>query len=41
MEQAELHCSQVVNVEVSIYPFFLNTETKISSGSHAKAETKN
>ena len=39
MEQTELHSSQLVNVEVSIYPFFLNMKTEISSGSHAKAET--
>ena len=40
MEQAKLHSSQLVNVEVSIYPFFLNMKTAISSGSHAKTETK-
>ena len=40
MEQAELHSSQLVNVEVSIYPFFLNMKTEINSGSHAKTETK-
>ena len=40
MEQAELHSSQLVNVEVSIYPFFLNMKTEISSGSDAKAETR-
>ena len=40
MEQAELHSSQRVNVEVSIYPFFLNMKTEINSGSHAKTETK-
>ena len=39
MEQAELHSSQLVNVEVSIYSFFLNMKTEISSGSDAKAET--
>ena len=39
MEQAELHSPQLVDIEVSIYPFFLNTKTEISSGSHAKAET--
>ena len=38
-EQAEFHSSQLVNVEVSIYLFFLNMKTEISSGSHAKAET--
>ena len=40
MKQAELHSFQMVNVEVSINPFFLNMETEIISGSHAKAETK-
>ena len=40
MEQRELHTSQLVNVEISIYPFFLNMKTELSSGSHAKAETK-
>ena len=40
LEQAELHSPQLVNIEVSIYPFFLNMKTEISSGSHAKAETK-
>ena len=40
MEQAELHSPQLVNVDVSIYPFFLNMKTEISIGSHAKTETK-
>ena len=40
MEQTELHSSQLVNVEISIYTFFLNMKTEKSSGSHAKAETK-
>ena len=40
MEQAELHSPQLVNLEVSIYPFFLNMKTEISIGSHAKTETK-
>ena len=40
MEQAELHSPRLVKVEVSIYPFFLNMKTQISSGSHAKTETK-
>ena len=35
-EQAELHSAQLVDVEVSIYPFFLNMETEISIGNHAK-----
>ena len=39
MEQAELHSPQLVDIEVSIYPFFLNTKTEISSGGHAEAET--
>ena len=39
-EQAEPHSSQLVNVEVSIYPFFLNMKTEINSGSHAKTEIK-
>ena len=39
-EQAELHSPQLVNVEVSIYPFFPNMKTEISIGSHAKTETK-
>ena len=40
MEQAELHSPQLVNVEGSIYPFFLNMKTEKSIGSHAKTETK-
>ena len=40
VEQAELHSPQLVILEVSIYPFFLNMKTEISSGSHAKTETK-
>ena len=40
MEQAELHSPQLVDIEVSIYPFFLNMKTEISSGSRAKAQTK-
>ena len=40
MEQAELHSSQLVKVEISIYPFFLNMKTETNSGSHAKTETK-
>ena len=40
MEQAELQSSQLVNVEVTIYPFFLNMKTEKSSGSHGKTETK-
>ena len=40
MEKAEFQSPQLINVEVSIYPFFLNMETETSSGSHAKAETK-
>ena len=40
MEQAEIHSTQLVNIEVSIYPFFLNKKTEISIGSHAKTETK-
>ena len=40
MEQEELHSPQLVNVELSIYPFFLNMETEISIGRHAKTETK-
>ena len=40
MEQAELHSPQLVNLEVSIYPFFLNTKTEISFGSHDKTQTK-
>ena len=39
MEQAELHSSQLVNIEVSIYLFFLNMKTETSSDSDAKAET--
>ena len=39
MEQAELHSTQLVNMEVSIYPFFLNMKTEISIGNHAKTET--
>ena len=40
MEQAEIHSPQLVNVEVSIYPFLLNMKTEINIGSHAKTETK-
>ena len=40
MEQAELHSPQLVNVEVSVYPFFLNMKMEISIESHAKIETK-
>ena len=40
MEQAEVHSPQLVNIEVSIYPFFLNMKTEISIGSHTKTETK-
>ena len=40
MEQAELHSPQLFNIEVSIYPFFLNMKTEISIDSHAKTETK-
>ena len=40
MEQTELHFPQLVNVEITIYPLFLSMKTEISSGSHAKAETK-
>ena len=40
MEQTELHSPQLVNVEVSIYPFFLNMKTEISIGSHAKTQIK-
>ena len=40
MEQAELHSPQLVNIEVSIYSFFLNMKTEISIGSHSKTETK-
>ena len=36
MEQAEVHSATLVDVEVSNYPFFLNTETEISSGNYAK-----
>ena len=39
-EQTELHSCQLVNVEISLYPFFLNTKTEISSGNHAKTGTK-
>ena len=40
MEQPELHSPQLVDIEVPIYPFFLNMKTEISSGSHDKTETK-
>ena len=40
MEQAGIHSPQLVNIEVSIYPFFQNMKTEISIGSHAKTETK-
>ena len=40
MEQAELHSPQLVNIEVSIYPFFLNMKTEKSNGSDAKTQTK-
>ena len=38
MEQVELHSPQLVKIEVSIYPFFLNMETEISIDSYAKTE---
>ena len=34
--ETELHFPQMVDVEWSIYPFFLNMETEISPGNHAK-----
>ena len=40
MEQTKLHTSQLVKLEKSIYPFFLNMQTEKSSGSHVKAETQ-
>ena len=40
MEQADFHSPQLVNVEVSIHPFFLNKKTEINIGSHTKTETK-
>ena len=40
MEQVELHSPQLVNIEISIYPSFLNMKTEISFDSHAKTETK-
>ena len=40
MEQVKFHFPQLVNIEVSIYPFFLNMKTKISSGSHANTATE-
>ena len=40
MEQAELHSPQLVNIEVCIYPFFLNMKTELGSGSHHKQQTK-
>ena len=36
MEQTELHFAQMVDVEVSLYPFFLIMETEISRGNYAK-----
>ena len=38
MEQTKLHFRQLVDVDVSIYPFLLNMKTEKSSGNHAKAE---
>ena len=35
MEQTELHSAQLVDVEVSIYPFFRKMETEKSRGNHA------
>ena len=40
MEQAELLSPQLVNIEVSLYPFFPNMKTEIRIESHAKTETK-
>ena len=40
MEQTKLHSRQLVDVEVSIYPFFLNMKTELSSCSLAKDKTK-
>ena len=31
-EQAKLHSVQLVNIEVSIYPFFLNREKQLHMG---------
>ena len=39
IEQPELRSPQLVSVEVSIYPFFLNMKTEISIGTQTKAET--
>ena len=40
MEQAELHSPQLVIIEVSIYPCFLNMKTEISIGGHVKKQNK-
>ena len=40
MEQTELHSAQLVNVKVSIYPFFLNKETSINMGNIRKGNLK-
>ena len=36
MNRKELQFPQMVDVEGSIYPFFLNMETEISPGNHVK-----
>ena len=39
MEQTKLRSPQLVDVEVSIYPFFLNIKREISQGNCVKIES--
>ena len=39
MEQTKLHSPQLVDVEVSNYPFFLNIKTEKSQSNYAKIES--
>ena len=38
MERTKLHSPQLLDVDVSIYPFFLNMETEISRGNYTEIE---
>ena len=40
MEQAKLHSAQLINIEVFIYYFFLNTRKEINNGNYAKEKSK-
>ena len=40
MEQTKLHSAQLVDVEVSIYPFFLNKKTQMTMGMRWQRNSK-